>query len=256
MTQLDVRQGEVEENQPEALIKEAKQRYRRRVRWIALGAALFALIIGTTVLAAGIGNGGHGPSHPGQAQGQNPSLPPSGSPPHAQPTTPSVRPSTSNAVVATPTTTPTTIPPVAKGPATNGTPSVAPQNLVGTALPISVESDAQMQAEGNSGPSSSILVPESCELNGTTVIAEGVYQGGFAPNVYNRYGDIVELYVFGATSAGYPEGPQLAASSVTDSPPIGGYGTWQVSVQLGSNLPVAARCEVAAQPTQDEQLAP
>jgi hypothetical protein len=134
--------------------------------------------IGTTVLAAGIGNGGHGPSHPGQAQGQHPSLPPSGSPPHAQPTTPSVRPSTSNAVVATPTTTSTTIAPVATGPAANVTPSLAPQNLVGAALPISVESDAQMQAEGNSGPSSSILVPESCELNGTTVTAEGGYQGG------------------------------------------------------------------------------
>jgi hypothetical protein len=256
MTQLDVRPPSNDRSPSEALIKEAKQRHRRRVRWIVFGATLVSLAIGTTVLAAGIGNGGHGPSHPGQAQGQHPSLPPSGSPPHAQPTTPSVRPSTSNAVVATPTTTSTTIAPVATGPATNVTPSLAPQNLVGTALPISVESDAQMQAEGNSGPSSSILVPESCELNGTTVTAEGGYQGGFAPNVYNRYGDIVELYVFGATSPGYPEGPQLAASSVTDSPPIGGYGTWQVSAQLGSDLPPAARCEVAAQPTQDEQLAP
>jgi hypothetical protein len=256
MTQLDVRPSAIEEDQPEALIKEAKQRHRRRVRWIALGAALFALIIGATAFAAGSGNGGSGPSHPGHARGQHPSLPPNGSSPHAQPTTPSAQPSPSHAVVAAPTTTPTTIAPVVTAPATNVTPSSVPQNLVSTALPISVESDAQMQAEGNSGPSSSILVPESCELNGTTVTAEGGYQGGFAPNEYNRYGDIVELYVFAATSAGYPDGPQLAASSVTDSPPIGGYGTWQVSAQLGSDLPPAARCEVAAQPTQDEQLAP
>jgi len=123
-------------------------------------------------------------------------------------------------------------------------------------LTISVQSSSQMQAAGNSGPPSSILIPISCDLSGTTVTAKGSYRGGFAPNLYNRYGDIVELYVFGAPSSGYPQGPPLAASSVTDSPPIGGYGSWQVStnVDLGVGLP--EKCVVAAQPTHDLQLAP
>jgi hypothetical protein len=123
-------------------------------------------------------------------------------------------------------------------------------------LTISVESSSQMQANGNSGPPSSILIPTSCDLSGTTVTAKGAYQGGFAPNLYNRYGDIVELYVFGAPSSGYPQGPQLAASSATDSPPIGGSGSWQVSTNVDLGVGSPEKCVVAAQPTHDLQLAP
>ena len=123
-------------------------------------------------------------------------------------------------------------------------------------LTISVQSDSQMEAAGNNGPSSSILVPTSCESSGTTITANGTYQGGFAGNGYNRYGDIVELYVFGAPSSGYPQGPQLAASSAKDSPPIGGYGSWRVSASIDPGSIPPARCVVAAQPTHDVQLAP
>ena len=112
-----------------------------------------------------------------------------------------------------------------------------------------------MQAAGNNGPSSSILTPSSCVLSGNTVTAIGTYQGGFAPNVYNRYGDVVVLYIFGAPTSGYPQGAQLGASSVNNSPAIGS-GTWQTSatVDLSTGQPV--RCVVAAQPTHDVQLAP
>ena len=123
-------------------------------------------------------------------------------------------------------------------------------------LPISVESDNQMQAAGNLGPSSSILIPVSCEQTGTTITAKGTYQGGFAPNLYNRYGDIVELYVFGASFTGYPQGPQLAASSAKDSPAIGGYGSWRVSTTVNLAGYEPARCVIAAQPTHDLQSAP
>jgi hypothetical protein len=123
-------------------------------------------------------------------------------------------------------------------------------------LTISVQSNSQMQANGNSGPPSSILIPTSCDLSGTTVTAKGAYQGGFAPNLYNRYGDIVELYVFGAPSSGYPQGPQLASSSATSSPPIGGYGSWQVSTNVDLGVGQPEKCVVAAQPTHDLQLAP
>jgi len=124
-------------------------------------------------------------------------------------------------------------------------------------LPISVESDSQMKAAGNDGPSSSILLPTSCRLTGTTVTADGRYSnGGFVPNVYDRYGDIIVLYVRAAPSAGYAEGVQLGASDVSESAAVGGHARWQVSLSIFPSAGVPARCVVAAQPTHDPQFAP
>lgn len=141
------------------------------------------------------------------------------------------------------------------GPAT-GTPRAvaaasAPQ------LPISVESDSQMKAEGNDGPSSAILLPTSCRLTGTTITATGTYtNGGFVPNVYDRYGDIIVLYVRAAPSAGYPQGAQLGASDVRESPVVGSRARWHVSLSISPSAGVPARCVVAAQPTHAGQFAP
>jgi hypothetical protein len=124
-------------------------------------------------------------------------------------------------------------------------------------IPISVESDSQMQAEGNDGPSSSILLPISCQLAGTTITAEGTYtNGGFVPNVYDRYGDIIVLYVLAAPSPGYPEGMQLGASDVSESPVLGSQAPWHVSLSISPAVGVPAQCVVAAQPTHDGQFAP
>jgi len=123
-------------------------------------------------------------------------------------------------------------------------------------LPISVESDSQMKAAGNNGPSSSILLPTSCQLTGTTVTADGTYtNGGFVPNIYDRYGDIIVLYVRSAPSAGYAEGMQLGVSDVSESPAVGSHAPWHVSLAI-SSAGVPARCVVAAQPTHDAQFAP
>jgi len=139
------------------------------------------------------------------------------------------------------------------------TTSTYPTVAASQQLPVSVESDSQMRAEANNGPTSSVLLPSSCKLVGSTVTAMGAYQGGFAPNVYSRYGDIVVLYVFGPPSPGFPQGPQLAVSSAQDSPPLSS-GTWQVSTSVSTSLDASvgqpARCVVAAQPTHDVQLAP
>jgi hypothetical protein len=124
-------------------------------------------------------------------------------------------------------------------------------------LPISVESDSQMKAAGNDGPSSSILLPTSCRLTGTTITAEGTYtNGGFVPNVYDRYGDVIVLYARSAPSPGYAEGMQLAASDVRESAVVGSRGAWHVSLSISPSLGVPARCVVAAQPTHDGQFAP
>ena len=127
----------------------------------------------------------------------------------------------------------------------------------GSQLPVSVESDSQMKAEGNDGPSSSILLPTSCRLTGTTITAEGTYtNGGFVPNVYDRYGDIIVLYVRSAPSPGYAEGKQLGASDVSESPVVGSRAPWHVSLSISPSVGVPARCVVAAQPTHDGQFAP
>ena len=127
----------------------------------------------------------------------------------------------------------------------------------GGQLPISVESNRQMKAEGNNGPSSSILRPASCQLTGTTVTASGTYaDGGFVPNVYDRYGDIIVLYVLTAPTAGYPDGVQLGASDVSESPVLGTRAPWNVSLAISPPSGAPARCVVAAQPTHDLQLAP
>lgn len=124
-------------------------------------------------------------------------------------------------------------------------------------IPISVESDSQMKAEGNDGPSSSILRPTLCQLTGTTVTAEGTYtNGGFVPNVYDRYGDIIVLYVLAAPSPGYPAGMQLGVSDVSESAVVGSQAPWRVSLAIAPAVGAPARCVVAAQPTHDGQFAP
>jgi hypothetical protein len=124
-------------------------------------------------------------------------------------------------------------------------------------IPISVESDSQMKAEGDDGPSSSILLPTACRLTGTTITAEGTYtNSGFVPNVYDRYGDIIVLYVLAAPSPGYAQGMQLGASDVRESPVVGSRAPWHVSLSIAPSVGLPARCVVAAQPTHDGQFAP
>jgi hypothetical protein len=139
--------------------------------------------------------------------------------------------------------------------ATTTIPATSTSVVAGQPVPVSVQSDADMLAAGNHGPSSSILVPSSCTVTSTTATAAGTYQGGFAPEIYHRYGDVVDLYVFSQPLSGYPEGIQVAVLSREQSPPIGGSGTWTVTVPV-QNSPEPARCVVAAQPTHDFQGAP
>ena len=150
-----------------------------------------------------------------------------------------------------------------QAPAPTTTSSITPpsievaQSAAGEQLPISVQSDSQMKAAGNNGPSSSILLPTSCRLTGTTVTAEGAYtNGGFVPNGYNRYGDIIVLYVFTAPAPGYPQGAQAGVSAVSDSPMVGSPAPWHVSLSVSPSVGGPTRCVVAAQPTHDVQLAP
>jgi hypothetical protein len=146
---------------------------------------------------------------------------------------------------------PATTTAVAPTATTSGTTVAASETPV--TLPISVESDTEMQSAGNDGPSSSILAPTSCVLVGRRLTAAGGYtNGGFAPNVYNRYGDVVELYAYTSASGG----AEVAEPGSERRPPIGGFGKWQVIAEITNSLGLPSRCVVAAQPTHDVQLAP
>lgn len=133
--------------------------------------------------------------------------------------------------------------------------------VLGRSVPVSVQSDAAMRAAGNQGPSSSsVLMPVSCTVTATKATARGTYRGGFAPAVYGRYGDVIDLYVFTRAMKGSPTGIQLADEPFTRNVPfIGGRGPWTVTVPLNRSLSTfgaPARCLVAAQPTMDFQGAP
>jgi hypothetical protein len=132
---------------------------------------------------------------------------------------------------------------------------------LGRSVPLSVQSDAAMRAAGNEGPASSVMIPSSCTVTATSATATGTYQGGFVPAVYQRYGDVIDLYVFTRPMAGEPDGIQLADEPFTRQAPFvyGGGRRWTVTVPLDKQLLSfgrPARCMAAAQPTMDFQGAP
>jgi hypothetical protein len=137
----------------------------------------------------------------------------------------------------------------------------AAATVPGHSVPVSVESAAAMRAAGNEGPASSIMVPSSCTVTAASATATGTYLGGFVPAVYQRYGDVIDLYVFTRPIAGYPGGIQLADEPFTRHAPFvySASRRWTVTVPLDRQLfsfGQPARCMVAAQPTMDIQLAP
>lgn len=146
---------------------------------------------------------------------------------------------------------PTTVEPRTTTPTATGTAA-----SLGRTIPVTVQSDAAMLAAGNHGPSSSVLVPSSCTVTSTTATATGDYRGGFAPEVYRRYGDVIDLYVFSGPVPGYAEGMQLAAPFTRSSPTIAAGGAWTVTVPIEASLGQPARCLIAAQPTHDFEGAP
>jgi hypothetical protein len=127
----------------------------------------------------------------------------------------------------------------------------------GRSVPVSVQSDAAMRAAGNAGPSSSVLVPASCVVTATAATVTGTYRYQPVPAVYQRYGDVIDLYVFTAAVDGYQLGIQLAEPFTRNAPFIGGIGArWTVTVPVFTSLGRPARCMVAAQPTMDFEGAP
>lgn len=87
------------------------------------------------------------------------------------------------------------------------------------------------------------------------VTAAGSYAGNSVPEVYRRYGDVIDLYVFSAPRPGYPDGVQIALVSAEKLPALDGKGPWQVTTPIDLSQGQPARCLVAAQPTHDLETA-
>jgi hypothetical protein len=96
---------------------------------------------------------------------------------------------------------------------TSGTTTVA---VAGEALPISVSSQLTSDQQD-----SSVLVPSSCQLYGGVLTAQGTV-AGVLPEVYIRYGDVVELYAY----------------NTTDNPPNGANDVQVLAVPSGLADPV------------------
>lgn len=91
--------------------------------------------------------------------------------------------------------------------------------------------------------STSILAPASCVLQDGVLTATGSFTGEFVPEDYERYGDVVELYVYTA------EAIQLADLSAEKPYPIGGKGPWHVTVPVETQFGTPTHCLVAVQST-------
>ncbi len=234
------------------------ERRARRKRTARLGASLVVIVllgalVGLVVHRSSAGSSPSSVRAAGDRHGEVAG-------PSGTTTTTSTTTTTNRPAPETPTTTPgsTTRPGTTAAPGPTTIPGAStPLGAAPVNLPIAVQSDAEMKAAGNNGPSSSILQPTSCVVSGQQVTARGGYtNGGFAPNVYDRYGAVVRLYVYTAAAAGYPSGVQVVNVGEENAAPIGGYGPWEVSGPIYVTSAAPSRCVVASQPTHDPILAP
>jgi hypothetical protein len=113
------------------------------------------------------------------------------------------------------------------------------------ALPISVGSQLTSDQQD-----SSVLVPSSCQLHGGVLTARGTVTG-VLPEVYIRYGDVVELYAY-STTDNPPNGAndiQVLALESEKPGSLSGGTTWTVTAPVANGFPLPLRCIVAIQST-------
>lgn len=129
-------------------------------------------------------------------------------------------------------------------PAASGAGPQSSQAASGTAQQLPITVSAQLSSPQQS---TSILAPASCVLQDGVLTATGSFTGGFVPEDYERYGDVVELYVYTAVSQG--QAIQLADLSAEKPYPIGGKGPWKVTVPVETQFGTPTHCLVAVQST-------
>lgn len=156
--------------------------------------------------------------------------------------------SSAHSVSSTTTTAPVSPP---TSPVTTATTPAPATTLSGQTLPIAV----QPTSDGASD-TSTVLMPTSCVLRGSTVTATGTTS--FVAEGYLRLGDVVELYVYSAPASGYPDGYQLGYLGQEKAPYLaGGSGqSWTATVPVDTSLGAPVRCAVSVQATHQFEDAP
>jgi hypothetical protein len=117
--------------------------------------------------------------------------------------------------------------------------------VAGEALPILVSSQLTSDHQD-----SSVLVPSSCQLQGGVVTAEGTVTE-VLPEVYIRYGDVVELYAYNTTDNPPNSANDIQVLALESERPgsLTGGSTWTVSATVANGFPPPLRCFVAIQST-------
>ena len=131
---------------------------------------------------------------------------------------------------------------------TTAAPLAASPTSTPVSLQILVSSDLSTP-----GQDASDLLPTSCDFapgpergNAGVVTAKGTFAGYY--ETYNRYGDVVELYVFTGTPRTNPTTMQLAQLPNPTEPPLS-TGSWQVSSPIKAPPGEELFCLVAVQST-------
>lgn len=114
-----------------------------------------------------------------------------------------------------------------------------------TDLPIAVSRQLS-----SVGPDPSILVPSSCTLHEGTLTARGTFKGRFVPEVYVRYGDVVELYAYTAPTPANGEQRLQVVELASERPFVmAGRGPWRVTGPVEAQVGLPRNCLVAVQST-------
>lgn len=145
-----------------------------------------------------------------------------------------------NTRAVTTTTTTSTIPM-----STTTTPMATNPTAAGQQLSISVSTQLS-----STGQDPSILRPSSCVVDNGTVTAQGTFNGGFVPETYVRFGDVVELYAYDAPSMeNHGQQSQVADLGLEKPFAMQGNGPWTVSVPADPAHLTPNQCLVAVQST-------
>ena len=150
-------------------------------------------------------------------------------------------PVTTSTSTTTTTLAPTTTSAVTAPPSTTTTSVAVPAHT----LPISVSTQLTSDQQDPS-----VILPSSCQLQAGVVTAKGAVNGPL-PEVYIRFGDVVELYAYNTNNTS-PIGTYAVQvlDLAAESPGSLVHGlTWVASAPVAQGLPEPLRCFVAIQST-------
>jgi hypothetical protein len=112
-------------------------------------------------------------------------------------------------------------------------------------LPIAVS--ARLSSDDQNA---SILDPSSCVLHGRKLTARGVCRGGYVPEGYVRYGDVVELYAYTAPQPDESDQTFQVVDLGSENPfRMAGKEPWTATGSIDTVVGVPQRCFVAVQAT-------